>query len=153
MSQLKVGKLKGIGASLNQVSVPPGNDLRIGTEGCIDMRNTGALQLPTGNTAGRPASPQAGYMRYNTQINKLEFYSGSEWILLGGPPFSLYENADLASFAVYMQARKTNWAGSGTNYAYETDSSDDRISDAQSDMYDNGNYTKVRENGLSLIHI
>ena len=147
MSQLKVGKLKGIGASLNQVSVPPGNDLRIGTEGCIDMRNTGALQLPTGNTAGRPASPQAGYMRYNTQLNKLEFYSGSEWILLGGPPFSLYENADLASFAVYMQARKTNWAGSGTNYAYETDSSDDRISDAQSDMYDNGNYTQVRENG------
>ena len=153
MSQLKVGKLKGIGASLNQVSVPPGNDLRIGTEGCIDMRSTGALQLPTGNTAGRPASPQAGYMRYNTQINKLEFYSGSAWILLGGPPFSLYETADLASFASYMSARKTNWAGSGTNYPYQTDSSDDRIGDAQSDMYDNGNFTQVRENGSGSSNI
>ena len=44
MSELKVSKLRGIGASLNQVSVPPGNDLRIGAEGTIDMRSTGALQ-------------------------------------------------------------------------------------------------------------
>ena len=71
MSELKVSKLKGIGATLNQVSVPPGNDLRIGSEGCIDMRNTGALQLPTGTTAQRPGSPAAGYMRYNTKTGSL----------------------------------------------------------------------------------
>ena len=72
MSELRVSKLKGIGASLNQVSVPPGNDLRIGTEGTIDMRNTGALQLPTGNTGARPSSPAAGYMRFNTDNSYFE---------------------------------------------------------------------------------
>ena len=146
MSDLKVSKLKGIGASLNQVSVPPGNDLRIGTEGCIDMRNTGALQLPTGNTSSRPASPAAGYMRFNTDNNRVEFYSGSSWLTLA-PPFNLYENGEFDSFITYMTGQKLTWAASGTNYQYETDSGDTNIGDAQSDMYDTGNYTQVRVNG------
>lgn len=146
MSELRVSKLKGIGASLNQVSVPPGNDLRIGTEGTIDMRNTGALQLPTGNTGARPSSPAAGYMRFNTDNNRVEFYSGSTWLSLA-PPFNLYDNGEFDSFIAYMAARKNTWAASGTNFQYETDSSDDRIGDAQSDMYDTGNYTQVRVSG------
>ena len=146
MSELRVSKLKGIGASLNQVSVPPGNDLRIGTEGTIDMRNTGALQLPTGNTGASPSSPAAGYMRFNTDNNRVEFYSGSTWLSLA-PPFILYDNGEFDSFIAYMAARKNTWAASGTNFQYETDSSDDRIGDAQSDMYDTGNYTQVRVSG------
>jgi len=46
-----------------------------------------------------------------------------------------------------MQTRKTGWASTGTNYQYETDAGDDRINDAQSDMYDGGNYTQVRRDG------
>ena len=46
-----------------------------------------------------------------------------------------------------MSSQKTTWAASGTNYQYETDASDDRINDAQSDMYDGGNYTQLRVNG------
>ena len=48
-----------------------------------------------------------------------------------------------------MAARKNTWAGSGTNYQYETDDpgNADRINDAQSDMYDNGNYTQIRKDG------
>ena len=117
MSELRVSKLKGIGASLNQVSVPPGNDLRIGTEGTIDMRNTGALQLPTGNTGARPSSPAAGYMRFNTDNNRVEFYSGSTWLSLA-PPFNLYDNGEFDSFIAYMAARKNTWAASGTNFQY-----------------------------------
>ena len=147
MSEVRVSKLKGIGASLNQVSIPPGNDLRIGTEGCIDMRSTGALQLPTGNTSQRPASPQAGYMRFNSETTRLEIYGGSDWILLGGPLFNLYDASEFSSFISYMQARKTGWASSGTNFQYATDASDTYIGDAQSDMYDSGNYTQVRVNG------
>ena len=43
------------------------------------MVGTGAFQLPSGTTAQRPASPQAGYMRWNTTTTEAEFYNGTEW--------------------------------------------------------------------------
>ena len=61
--------------------------------------------------------------------------------------FPLYDDTELTAFRDYMEARKTSWASTGTNYQYETDSGDDRINDAQSDMYDGGNYTQVRKDG------
>ena len=41
-----------------------------------------ATTIPTGTTAERPASPVDGMLRYNTTINKLEYYnsSNSTWI-------------------------------------------------------------------------
>ena len=131
MSELKVSKLKGIGATLNQVSVPPGNDLRIGSEGCIDMRNTGALQLPTGTTAQRPGSPAAGYMRYNTQTGSLEFYTGSTWTSLAGGSYvtdGLIAYLDAGNASSYSGSGSTwtsiapaatnigNWSMSGYTY-------------------------------------
>ena len=61
--------------------------------------------------------------------------------------FDLYDNFN--SFRSSMQGRKTTWASSGTNYQYSTDASDTYISDAQSDMYDGGNYTQLRKDGNS----
>ena len=61
--------------------------------------------------------------------------------------FDLYDNFN--SFRSSMQGRKTTWASSGTNYQYSTDAGDTYISDAQSDMYDGGNYTQLRRNGNS----
>ena len=118
------------------------------------------LAIPKGTTAQRPSSPTAGMIRFNTSINGMELYNGTEWsefgVSTGGGGeddnsivFDLYNSTNLAAFASYMQGRKNNWAGSGTNYQYQTDSSDDRIGDAQSDMYDNGNYTQVRKDGSS----
>ena len=46
-----------------------------------------------------------------------------------------------------MADRKTTWAGSGTNFEYEVDSPNDKITDGSSDMYDNGNYTQLRKDG------
>ena len=66
----------------------------------------------------------------------------------GGPvllPFTLYDN--FSTFRSNMQSRKTTWASGGTNYQYATDASDTYISDAQSDMYDGGNYTQLRRQG------
>lgn len=42
---------------------------------------TGAIQLPVGTTAQRPASPAVGQMRYNTTFNTVEQYSSalSRW--------------------------------------------------------------------------
>jgi hypothetical protein len=43
--------------------------------------DTGFLQLPTGTTAERPASPVAGYTRINTSFTppQLELWNGSAW--------------------------------------------------------------------------
>ena len=38
-----------------------------------------ALQLPSGTTAERPASPSTGEWRYNTTTNLIEFYDGGAW--------------------------------------------------------------------------
>ena len=35
--------------------------------------------LPAGTTAQRPASPSAGYMRWNSTDSRIEFYNGSRW--------------------------------------------------------------------------
>lgn len=44
--------------------------------------NTGAIQIPVGTTAQRPASPSQGMIRYNTTTNHFEGYDGSAWIHL-----------------------------------------------------------------------
>lgn len=46
---------------------------------------TGAIQLPAGNTAAQPASPVAGMLRFNTQTNQAEFYTGVAWVSYIGP--------------------------------------------------------------------
>ena len=38
-----------------------------------------ALDIPTGNTAQRPATPDAGYIRFNNQLGTLEWYTGYAW--------------------------------------------------------------------------
>ena len=44
--------------------------------------STGYFDLPSGTTAQRPASPNAGYSRFNTSISKLEVYDGSTWQII-----------------------------------------------------------------------
>lgn len=44
--------------------------------------DTGAIQLPVGTTAQRPASPSVGMVRYNTTTNHFEGYDGSAWVHL-----------------------------------------------------------------------
>jgi len=55
-----------------------------------DQQNTGtgALGLPVGTTAQRPASPVNGYMRFNTTIGYGEYYNATttQWLTFGTPP-------------------------------------------------------------------
>jgi hypothetical protein len=44
--------------------------------------DTAALQLPAGTTTQRPAAPEPGQTRYNTNFNQLETYNGSRWAYL-----------------------------------------------------------------------
>ena len=44
--------------------------------------STGAFDIPSGTTAQRPGSPNAGYTRFNTSLNGVEVYDGSSWTLI-----------------------------------------------------------------------
>jgi hypothetical protein len=44
--------------------------------------STGYFDLPTGTTAQRPGTATAGALRFNTETNYLEMYSGTAWINL-----------------------------------------------------------------------
>ena len=47
-----------------------------------DLKNTEIndnLELPSGTTGERPASPQEGQIRYNTDLETVDFYNGSNW--------------------------------------------------------------------------
>jgi hypothetical protein len=55
------------------------NALAIDTAQNVTCSSTGALSVPVGTTAQRPASPISGMLRYNTTIPQLEIYLGSNW--------------------------------------------------------------------------
>ena len=41
--------------------------------------NTGSAIIPTGNTAQRDATPSEGHFRYNSEIDRLEYYQNASW--------------------------------------------------------------------------
>jgi len=51
--------------------------------------STGAFDIPSGTTAERPGSPNAGYIRFNTDDSLTEIYDGTEWTSVGATPASL----------------------------------------------------------------
>ena len=50
----------------------------------VEFPGTGAVRLPVGDTSQRPASaplaPSLGMIRFNSDINNLEYYHGSSWV-------------------------------------------------------------------------
>jgi len=156
MSNIKVDSIKGHDPTFT-IDMDPTANLNV--NGSMSVSGFGSqLAIPKGTTAQRPSSPTAGMIRMNTTVNSFEVYNGTTWAEYGvatgitgdnSLPFNLYTDSNLNSFASYMQGQKNGWAASGTNYQYETDTSTDHISDAQSDMYDGGNYTQVRKDGSS----
>lgn len=46
----------------------------------ITFDQTGSIVLPKGTTAQRPSAPAVGAQRWNTTLNKIEFYDGSQWV-------------------------------------------------------------------------
>lgn len=49
----------------------------------ISLNGT-SVTLPKGTTSAQPTSPVAGMLRYNTTENNLEYYDGSQFLLVGG---------------------------------------------------------------------
>jgi hypothetical protein len=71
---------------------------------------TGSAQLPAGTTGQRDASPQAGYIRYNSSTPGFEGYNGTAWGSIGGGASAggaIYENT-LTISANYTLTTSTN---------------------------------------------
>lgn len=77
MADLRIRKLSGITESLGQVNVPTGHTF--GVDGKLNMKSTGAFQMPSGTNAQRPSNPTTGMTRWNTDQGSLEWYDGTEW--------------------------------------------------------------------------
>jgi hypothetical protein len=58
-----------------------------GGAGVPSFSGTGAIDVPAGTTAQRPANPNAGYVRFNTDLDQLEQYTDeSGWQGISAPP-------------------------------------------------------------------
>lgn len=60
-----------------------GSDAELTVES-LEITGTSHVLVPAGTTAQRPISPQAGYLRYNTDLATFEGYNGSQWSGVGG---------------------------------------------------------------------
>jgi hypothetical protein len=78
------------------------------------IQDTGALQLPAGTRAQRPVNPQAGYMRYNTQLNLIEVFDGAKWLNLStGYEVDIVTNG----LVLHLDAGNTSsYPGSGSTW-------------------------------------
>ncbi len=52
--------------------------------GIVDVNSTKSIKVPVGTELERPATPQAGMVRFNTTLNRFEGYNGTNWVFLDG---------------------------------------------------------------------
>lgn len=52
--------------------------------GDVNLTGTGAIDIPAGTTAQRPASPNSGMIRFNSTLSQYEGYNGTAWSSIGG---------------------------------------------------------------------
>lgn len=69
----------------NQIAMTAGGveALRATVDG-VTVAGTGAVRVPTGTLAQRPATPNAGQFRFNSSTQKFEGYNGVGWGAVGG---------------------------------------------------------------------
>lgn len=66
-------------------------DIQIDPDGTgqLVVVGTNSMLPPSGTTLERPGSPTAGDFRYNSTETKLEYYNGTDWVLLEGSNYAL----------------------------------------------------------------
>ena len=95
------------------------------TPKCLDIQATDAIQIPVGTNDQRPgddsdyATVRDGMIRYNTDTNKFEGYSSSNWSSLGG-----VENVDSNTKIVASDSSYELMFFSGDNSQVTATSSD-----------------------------
>ena len=53
--------------------------LAAGGNGIVQITGTDAFSIPSGSTANRPVNPISGLIRFNTDLNSIEYYTGTLW--------------------------------------------------------------------------
>jgi hypothetical protein len=56
--------------------------------GIVRISGSDALGLPNGDSGNRPANPETGYFRFNSDIGGIEYWDGTDWISPGIQPIS-----------------------------------------------------------------
>jgi hypothetical protein len=51
--------------------------------GTVQFTGTDAVGLPSGGDATRPANPEIGYLRFNTDRDAIEYWTGTQWEIPG----------------------------------------------------------------------
>ena len=80
MSTIRVNRLIGNSDHNFEVQMPSTANLLISGSYTADVDS--GLVLPVGTTAQRPAIPEAGMIRYNSTLETVEGYNGTDWINL-----------------------------------------------------------------------
>lgn len=117
------------------------NSLNVYKVGLTD--SAGSIIVPAGSTAQRDASPESGYLRWNTDTPGLEVYTGSSWAGVGELTTSIsYDNGTgvltlLTSDSSYtttinLQPFTTTNLVEGTNLYYTTARADSDAKNAVS---------------------
>ena len=65
--------LSSIAATTNSITIATG------ATGVVSLVSTTALGMPAGSTSARPTGV-AGYLRFNTDLGALEYYTGTAWV-------------------------------------------------------------------------
>lgn len=73
--------------------------------------STGYFDVPAGTTAQRPASPNVGYIRYNTTLGFLEQYTADGWQGIAPPPL-----ITSVSPTTYNGEQGTSFTINGSNF-------------------------------------
>lgn len=69
----------------NQIALTAGGtEVLRGTSDGVQVSGTGAVRVPSGTQAQRPASPVASMFRFNSTTQKFEGYNGVAWGAVGG---------------------------------------------------------------------
>ena len=78
----------------------------------VVVNTTGALTLPDGTTAQRPASPATGDIRFNTTVVQFEGYDGATWGTIGGDSSLALTNNAIINGNFDIWQRGTSFTGS-----------------------------------------
>jgi len=86
MSTLAVNNINGRAADEYKIRIESPSRLNI--NGTCTFGNNGQFVLPRGNSSQRPASPSPGMIRFNTEIEAVEYYKNSTdgWITITSAP-------------------------------------------------------------------
>jgi hypothetical protein len=71
--------------SFNDTTISSSGNIYLNAQsaGIVQISGTDALGLPAGNSISRPASPNLGYIRFNTDDGSLEYWDGNSWTYPG----------------------------------------------------------------------